>query len=186
MSARLGTPVRPAPRRAARRAGVVTAASRFAIGLLLTGSAAALATAAASASADPLDARETRLAHQLRCVVCQNQTIAESNAPLAADMRGVIREQLRDGRSDAEVIAFFEQRYGAFIRYSPPWQPSTWLLWLGPFIGLALGALLLATTLRRRQRSLAPMLDEAQQARVEQLLRETAPTTTRPPTETTT
>ena len=69
--------------------------------------------------------RELRLAHQLRCLVCQNQTLAESNAPLAADMRRQIREQLAQGRSDDEIVAFFEQRYGAFVRFDPPFAPST-------------------------------------------------------------
>nr|WP_297389458.1 cytochrome c-type biogenesis protein [uncultured Roseateles sp.] len=108
---------------------------------------AAVSAAAPAAAIAELEARESRLAHQLRCVVCQNQTLAESNAPLAADMRQAIREQLRDGRSDAEVVAFFEARYGAFVRYLPPWRPSTWLLWAGPFLLLGAG---LAAALHRR------------------------------------
>lgn len=95
----------------------------------------------ASAMAEPsLDEREAALASQLRCVVCQNQTVAESRAPIAQDMRQQIREQLAKGSSDKEVVAFFEQRYGAFVRYNPPWKPSTWLLWLSPFL-IALGGL---------------------------------------------
>lgn len=96
-------------------------------------------------------AREAGLAQQLRCVVCQNQTVAESRAPLAQDMRRVIREQLAQGRSDAEVVAFFEQRYGAFVRYQPPWKPSTWLLWCGPFVLALAGLLLLRRSLQRRE-----------------------------------
>lgn len=111
---------------------------------------AAVSAAAPAAAIAELEARESRLAHELRCVVCQNQTLAESNAPLAADMRQSIREQLRDGRSDAEVVAFFEARYGAFVRYSPPWRPSTWLLWTGPFLLLAAGLAALAAALHRR------------------------------------
>lgn len=114
------------------------------------GSAMAAATAAEVPLSEILEARETVLAHHLRCVVCQNQTVAESNAPLAADMRQVIREQLRAGRGDDEIVAFFEQRYGAFVRYSPPWQPSTWLLWTGPFLVLIGGLGGLAMALRRR------------------------------------
>ncbi len=72
-------------------------------------------------------------------MVCQNQTLAESNAPLAADMRRQIREQLAQGRSEAAGDEYFEQRYGAFVRYDPPFVPSTWLLWLGPFVLLASG-----------------------------------------------
>jgi cytochrome c-type biogenesis protein CcmH len=126
------------------------AAGLLALAALLEPSGAAFGAEPRPAGADDLAARESRLAHQLRCVVCQNQTLAESNAPLAADMRQVIREQLRDGRSDDEVVGFFEQRYGAFVRYSPPWRPSTWLLWTGPFLVLAAGLAGLAAALRRR------------------------------------
>lgn len=105
----------------------------------------------ANPSTEQLQAREMALAAQLRCVVCQNQTVAESHAPMAADMRREIRAQMEQGRSDAEVVAFFEQRYGAFVRYNPPWKPSTWLLWGGPFVVVIAGLLLLRRTLRRRQ-----------------------------------
>jgi len=147
MSARL--------RLAARRLAPVALSALIALtassasGAPEAGTATVSAAAPAAAIAE-LEARESRLAHQLRCVVCQNQTLAESNAPLAADMRQAIREQLRDGRSDAEVVAFFEARYGAFVRYSPPWQPSTWLLWTGPFLLLGAGLAALAAALHRR------------------------------------
>ena len=75
------------------------------------------------------------------CLVCQNQTLAESNAPLAQDMRNLIRGQLADGKTDAQIMRFFEDRYGDFVRYDPPFKPVTWLLWLGPFALLALGFL---------------------------------------------
>ncbi|EFI59343.1 MULTISPECIES: cytochrome c-type biogenesis protein [Comamonas] len=94
--------------------------------------------------------REMTLAAQLRCVVCQNQTVAESRAPMAEDMRREIRHQLKQGQSNDQVIAFFEQRYGAFVRYNPPWKPSTWLLWSGPFLAALGGFVLLRRTLRRR------------------------------------
>jgi cytochrome c-type biogenesis protein CcmH len=137
--------------------------------------AVCLATAAVAALAD-IDAREARLATQLRCVVCQNQTLAESNAPLAADMRREIRAQLQAGHSDAQVLAFFEQRYGAFVRYTPPLRPSTWLLWGLPFLALLAGAAALAVTLRRRERALpAQPLDDAQRARARALLDEEGP-----------
>lgn len=131
---------------------------------------AALARADAPAE---LEAREARLAAQLRCVVCQNQTVAESNAPLAADMRREIRTQLQAGRSDGDVIAFFEQRYGAFVHYTPPLRPSTWLLWAGPFVGAAAGIATLLAALRRRGRQ-APSaaLSAADKARAERLLAE--------------
>ena len=107
-----------------------------------------------------LEAREAALAARLRCVVCQNQTVAESHAPMAADMRREIRAQMEQGRSDAEVVAFFEQRYGAFVRYNPPWKPSTWLLWSGPFLAALGGFVLLRRTLRRRLVPNVPLTPE--------------------------
>mgnify|MGYP000887185110 CR=1 FL=1 len=132
-----------------------------------------LGAAHASGSDPALEAREARLASQLRCVVCQNQTVAESNAPLAADMRRVIRTQLQAGQSDEQIVGFFEQRYGAFVHYSPPFQASTWLLWIGPFALAVLGLFGLASILRRRAVRGEPRpLTEAQRARARQLLEE--------------
>lgn len=111
---------------------------------------AALLSPSAWAFAETLQAREAALAAQLRCVVCQNQTVAESQAPIALDMRKEIVHQLEQGRSDAEVVAFFEQRYGTFVRYTPPWRPSTWLLWCLPFVVVLAGLALLWRTLCRR------------------------------------
>lgn len=130
---------------------------------------AGLLMAALTAHANPDEALQTRemaLAAQLRCVVCQNQTVAESQAPMAADMRREIRAQMAQGHSDAEVVAFFEQRYGAFVRYNPPWKPSTWLLWSGPFGVVIAGLLLLRRTLRRRQAP-PPALSDAQRQQVQ-------------------
>ena len=133
------------------------------------------ATLAQAAAPAELEAREARLATQLRCVVCQNQTVAESNAPLAADMRREIRTQLQAGRSDTEVVAFFEQRYGAFVHYTPPWRPSTWLLWAGPFAAAVAGLATLLAVLRRRSRQPASApLSAADKARAERLLGEEA------------
>jgi cytochrome c-type biogenesis protein CcmH len=131
------------------------------------------ATLARADAPAELEAREARLAAQLRCVVCQNQPVAESNAPLAADMRREIRTQLQAGRSDGDVVAFFEQRYGAFVHYTPPLRPSTWLLWAGPFVGAAAGIATLLAALRRRGRQ-APSaaLSAADKARAERLLAE--------------
>lgn len=129
----------------------------------------------AHASAE-LDAREARLAAQLRCVVCQNQTVAESNAPLAADMRREIRTQLQAGRSDQQVLAFFEQRYGDFVHYKPPLRPATWLLWGGPFVAAVLGLGALGVVLRRRSRQTTPVpLSADEQARARRLLAEDDP-----------
>lgn len=127
--------------------------------------------AMASGAAADIDAREARLATLLRCVVCQNQTIAESNAPLAADMRREMRAQLQAGRSDEEVLAFFEQRYGAFVRYAPPLRRSTALLWALPFLAGVAGLGALAAVLHRRARARpAPALAGAQRERARRLL----------------
>ncbi|MFG6442769.1 cytochrome c-type biogenesis protein [Roseateles sp. LKC17W] len=97
-----------------------------------------------------VDARVQHLATQLRCLVCQNQTLADSHAPLALDLKAQVREQVQAGRSDDEVLAHLTARYGDFVRYKPPLKASTWLLWLGPVLlfGAALAGLVLA--LRRR------------------------------------
>ncbi|TQJ93477.1 cytochrome c-type biogenesis protein CcmH [Achromobacter sp. SLBN-14] len=124
---------------------------------------AALLAAPASNAAPPAvlsaeqEQRADKLAHGLRCLVCQNQTLAESNAPLAQDMRNLIRGQLADGKTDAQIMRFFEDRYGDFVRYDPPFKPVTWLLWLGPFALLALGFLVLVRTLKRRAGVRAPL-----------------------------
>jgi cytochrome c-type biogenesis protein CcmH/NrfF len=108
-----------------------------------------VATAANAAEAQPLaddsalEARVDALSAQLRCLVCQNQSLADSHAPLAIDLKNQVREQLLAGGSEAQVIAYMTQRYGDFVLYKPPLQPTTWLLWAGPFLlavgGLALG-----------------------------------------------
>ena len=103
------------------------------------------ATAARSTSAPPpasaLDARLKKLELGLRCLVCQNQTLADSDAPLAADLRGEIRELAVAGKNDDDIRSFLTARYGDFVLYNPPVQPNTWLLWFGPFILLAAGML---------------------------------------------
>ncbi len=93
-----------------------------------------------------------RLAGELRCLVCQNQTLADSNAGLAVDLRKQIREKLAGGMSDQEVIAFMVQRYGEFVLYKPRLEPSTWLLWFGPFLMLIGGLIFLVFKIRSRQK----------------------------------
>jgi cytochrome c-type biogenesis protein CcmH len=115
-----------------------------------------------------LDRRVADLAHELRCLVCQNQTLADSNAPLAVDLRNQIRAQLEDGKSERDVIDFMVERYGDFVLYRPPFKASTAALWLGPFVLLALGAWLLFR--RLRQRKLQPPLTEAEHSRAAKLL----------------
>jgi cytochrome c-type biogenesis protein CcmH len=124
-----------------------------AIVALLLALCAALATAkeAAPEAADPaLEARMTRITAELRCLVCQNQTIADSNAGLAVDLRRETREMLRQGKSDEEIVAYMTARYGDFVLYRPPLKPTTALLWFGPAAMLLLGGTVLLLVLRRR------------------------------------
>lgn len=95
-------------------------------------------------------ARYQEMIHELRCLVCQNQTIADSHADLAKDLRDEVAEQIRAGRSDAEIIEYLTARYGDFVLYRPPVNQNTYLLWAGPFVLLAIGLVVLGVTLRRR------------------------------------
>lgn len=124
----------------------------------------------AVAQEDPaLEKRVHDLASELRCLVCQNQTLADSSAPLALDLRNQVREQLRSGKSERDVIDFLVSRYGDFVLYRPPLKASTVLLWVGPFVLLAAGFAILALRLRRRPAS-RPELSEADRARAAKLL----------------
>lgn len=95
--------------------------------------------------------RIRQLEEKLRCLVCQNQSLADSSAELAGDLRKQVREQVAAGRSDDEIIAFLVQRYGDFVRYEPPFKATTALLWIGPFALLAVALGALVVTLRRRR-----------------------------------
>ena len=120
-----------------------------------------------------VEARLKTLAVELRCLVCQNQTLADSHAPLAEDLRREVREMIAKDMSDREIIDFLVQRYGDFVLYRPPWKASTTLLWLGPFLLLIAGATGLVFALRRRQKKLADVtLSEEEHNRVAQLLSE--------------
>lgn len=99
-----------------------------------------------------LDARVQALAAQLRCVVCQNESVADSQAPLAADLREQIRRQLSEGRSDEQIRSYMTDRYGDFVLYEPPLKGRTLLLWFGPALMLAIGGGALARVLRQRRR----------------------------------
>ncbi len=100
---------------------------------------------------DPeLQARYETLTRELRCLVCQNTPISDSNAPLAQDLRRQVREMLLSGASDSEIYGFMTDRYGDFVLYRPPFVQRTWLLWLAPGILLLLGGTVLARTLRQR------------------------------------
>ena len=125
--------------------------------------------AAQAFPAENLDKRVAALAEELRCLVCQNQTLAESNAPLAVDLRSQIREQLAKGASEGEVREFMVARYGDFVLYKPPFKPSTAALWLGPFVLLALGLWVLRRVATRR-RVAGPVLSAAERSRAAKLL----------------
>jgi cytochrome c-type biogenesis protein CcmH len=113
----------------------------------------AAAREAAPATADPaLEAKVMRIATELRCLVCQNETIAASHADLAVDLRNQVREMLRQGRSEAEIMTYMTDRYGDFVLYRPPVKPTTWVLWYGPAALLVGGVVALFLVLRRRSR----------------------------------
>jgi cytochrome c-type biogenesis protein CcmH len=115
---------------------------------------------------DPaLEARAREISRDLRCVVCQNQSIDDSDAPLARDLRLVVREQLTLGKSNADTMDYIVQRYGHFVLLKPPVEPATWALWLGPFAVLLIGGGALAVMARRRAvPAEAPPLTEAELA----------------------
>jgi cytochrome c-type biogenesis protein CcmH len=124
----------------------------------------------AFAQEDPaLEKRVRDLSGELRCLVCQNQTLADSNAPLAIDLRNQVRDQLKSGRSERDVREFMVERYGDFVLYKPPLKASTVLLWAGPFLLLLVGAFVLARRLLRR-REPPPELSAAERERAARLL----------------
>lgn len=123
-----------------------------------------------------LDQRVHELAAELRCLVCQNQSLAESNAPLARDIRHRIRDQLAQGRTESEIREFLVTRYGDFILYRPPWKATTVLLWISPVL-LLLGGLgwLLRGLARRGCKVRSPPLDAGQRELAERLLIDSDP-----------
>ena len=125
--------------------------------LIKAGFAASLfflaATAVAQAPKDAaLEARLKTLSEELRCLVCQNQTLADSTAPLADDLRREVRELAQQGKTDAEIKQYLVARYGDFVLYKPPVKSTTYLLWFGPFAFLLGGGLVWFVVLRRRRR----------------------------------
>jgi cytochrome c-type biogenesis protein CcmH len=112
-----------------------------------------LAKEAVPAAEDPaLEARMLRITAELRCLVCQNQTIADSHSGLAEDLRREVRDQLRRGSSDEQIVQYMTDRYGDFVRYRPPFKSSTALLWAGPAVLLVIGLSALILVLRRRSK----------------------------------
>src|SRR6202521_6113106 len=131
--------------------------------------AAGLSVAVLAAEDPILDKRVMQVATELRCLVCQNQTLADSNAPLAIDLRNQIREQLARGASERDVLDFMVARYGDFVLYRPPLKASTVLLWFGPFLLLGLGIVLVMKRIRTRRAGQAE-LTEPDRARAPELL----------------
>ena len=114
--------------------------------------------------------RYYRWIEELRCPKCQNQNIAGSNAPLSQDLRQRVYEMIISGRSDEEINDFMVTRYGNFITYRPPLQPTTWVLWFGPLLGMIVAVLLLGLWIRQRSREPSPELSEPERERLKGLL----------------
>jgi len=132
--------------------------------LLALLAAGAQAKEAAPAATDPvLEARVMRIAIELRCLVCQNQTIADSHADLAVDLRRQVREMLQQGQSEQQILDFMTARYGDFVLYRPPVKSTTLLLWYGPATMAVLGIVILLWVLRRRSRMPAENFDPDQE-----------------------
>ena len=152
---------------------------------LLTGSSAAYAVQPDEIMADPVkEARARDLSRELRCMVCQNQSIDDSEAPLARDLRLLVRERIAAGDSDAQVIDFLVARYGEFVLLKPRLNSHTWLLWLLPPLGLAGGGFVLWAHGRRRTKSAAAQdasllkLTAEEEVRLERLIAD--PSTDKP------
>jgi cytochrome c-type biogenesis protein CcmH len=125
----------------------------------------------ATASVNPaLAARIRRLESSFRCLVCQNETIADSTADLAADLRMNIHEQVEQGATDAQIRDYMVTRYGDFVLYDPPFKTLTWVLWLGPFALLALAFSVLACVVLQRRKMTPPPLTDLQRQRAKRLL----------------
>jgi cytochrome c-type biogenesis protein CcmH len=123
--------------------------------------------------ADPaLEARAEAIGEKLRCLVCQNETIEDSGADLAHDLRVLLRQRLSAGDTDRQAIQFIVDRYGDFVLLKPPVEPATYLLWGTPFLALALGGLGIFLYLRRRAPMPEPPLSESEQKRLAEILKE--------------
>ena len=140
---------------------------------LMLAAVGAGAAEALPASADPvLEARVQKLAEELRCLVCQNQNLADSHAELAIDLKNQVREMLKQGKSEKEVADYMVQRYGDFVLYRPPVKMTTLLLWGGPFVLFAGGLGVLFFNLRRRRSIAAAPLSAAEHDAAVHLLAE--------------
>ena len=142
------------------------------LALLICTSAVAQTKVAPNISADPaLEARMMVIAEELRCLVCQNETIAASHADLAVDLKNQIRIKLTEGQSQKQILDFMVERYGDFVLYRPPLKTTTVLLWVGPFVLLGIAVLMLVVNIRRRRRAVQPTaLSDADAAKARALL----------------
>ncbi|HSI53839.1 MAG: cytochrome c-type biogenesis protein CcmH [Ramlibacter sp.] len=147
---------------------------RFLIAMLLLACAAGWAKDAAPVAEDPVvEKRLVAIADELRCLVCQNESLSASRAELAQDLRRELRELIRAGKTDAEIREFMVSRYGDFVLYRPPVKPTTWLLWVGPFVLMVAGVIVLLVYLRRRGREVtSEELTEEEGQRARALLQE--------------
>ena len=139
--------------------GLVLILSIFWVGAALAQDEPALET-------EIVDTRTEAISKTLRCVVCQNQSIYDSNAPLAEDMRRLVRKRVEAGDSDAQVRDYLRDRYGDYVLMTPPFQLNSVFLWIGPLILFGLGALWYVLRLRRKPQNAAPELSDAARARV--------------------
>ena len=122
---------------------------------------------------DPqIEARLVVIAEELRCLVCQNESLASSHAELAEDLRREVRKLIKDGKTDSEIKTYLVERYGDFVLYKPPLKPLTWPLWFGPFLLLVLAIGGFWRYLRQRRQLTHHHLDAAQRAQAEQLLKD--------------
>lgn len=120
---------------------------------------------------DPsLEQRYRELSQELRCPKCQNQNIADSNAPISQDLRRQLYQQLEAGASDAEILDYMVARYGEFVRYRPGFTSATALLWLAPLLMLGIGAAVLGIMLRRRRKAASSPMDEGERQRLAALI----------------
>lgn len=157
--------------------GVVLGLS-FALGAVAQPAATTASTSTPPREAKPMannpkvEARLVDISQELRCLVCQNESLASSHAELAEDLRREVRDLIVQGKTDPEIKTFLVDRYGDFVLYRPEVKPLTWVLWFGPFVLFLIAAFALGVYLRQRKQQVAPIeLNEAERARAEQLLK---------------
>jgi cytochrome c-type biogenesis protein CcmH len=146
----------------------------FALLLMALALGAAGAKEAAPLAEDPaVEQRLVAISEEMRCLVCQNESLSASRSDLAQDLRRELRTLIKQGKTDAEIREFMVSRYGDFVLYRPRVSPTTWLLWAGPFLLMIVGVIVLLTYLRRRNRAVGEaQLSEDETRRAEALLKE--------------